>query len=110
MCGEDRAFIVEFVREWGALCEIGAGYIHRLWYLRLLTVKCQQSVPNTSIAPTTRRIIHKYISNDILKFRRELYTYTANTHLTFHTDGNHNNYFVILDKFSCFILHISQIF
>ena len=22
-------FIVEFVREWGALCEIGDGYIHR---------------------------------------------------------------------------------
>jgi hypothetical protein len=63
-----------------ALCEIGGGYIHRLWYLHLLTVKCQQSVPNTSIALTTRRIIHNSISNNTLKFRHELYTYTGNIH------------------------------
>jgi len=39
MC-EVRTFIVEFVREWGgAECKTGDGYIQRLWYLRLLTVK-----------------------------------------------------------------------
>jgi len=51
-----------------------------------LTMKCQQSVPNTPIAPTPRHIIHNYISNDTLKFRRELYTYTGNIHTsTLHT-------------------------
>ena len=29
-------FIVVFVRECGALCKFGVGYIQRLWYLRLL--------------------------------------------------------------------------
>jgi hypothetical protein len=47
-------------------------------YLRLLTVKCQQPVPNTSITPTSRQITHNYISYDTQKFRRELYTYTGN--------------------------------
>jgi len=75
MC-KDRTFIVAFASEWWALCITGDGYIHRLWYLRLLTVKCQQTVPNTSIALTPRKIIHHYISNYALKFRHELYSYT----------------------------------
>jgi len=38
---EVRTFIVEFGGEWGggAECKTGDGYIQRLWYLRLLTVK-----------------------------------------------------------------------
>ena len=49
-------------------------------------MKYLQSVPNTSISPKQRQIMHNYISNDTLKIRRELYSYTGNIHTsTLHT-------------------------
>jgi len=86
VCVKTERLSVEFVRERGALWKVGDGHIHRLSYLRLLTMKSQQFVSKTSVTPIPLQITHNYISNEKVKFRHKLYTYTGNIHTcTLHT-------------------------
>jgi hypothetical protein len=48
------------------MCKIGDGYIQRLLYLRLLTVKCQQSITNTSVT-----LVFKVIESEVSPVRNK---------------------------------------